>query len=134
MPNGKGAESTGRRAKAWTAIGPNSLEQKNAGKVQFNAVREEVVALLDKGYSRRVLHAVLREKGLFTGSYRRFCEYVQGFRSRERGKEMPEPALALPGKVTPTAAVKAAPQSAQPEKPAASGFAHTNTPNINDLI
>ena len=115
-------------------IDHKNLKQRNAGKVQFNAVREEVLALLDKGYSRRVLHAVLREKGLFTGSYRRFCEYVQGIGRRKRGKEMSEPALALPGKVTPTAAEKAAPQSAQPEKPAASGFAHTNTPNINDLI
>ena len=123
--------TSGKRA---AAINIGSLQQKNAGKVQFNAVREEIFALLDKGYSRRALHAVLRENSLFTGSYRRFCEYVQGIGSRKRGKEAPELALVPPGKVTPSAAVKAAPQSAQPEKPAASGFAHTNTPNINDLI
>ena len=49
------------------AIDLNKLKQKNAGKVQFNIVREEVLALLDKGYSRRALHDVLREKSLFTG-------------------------------------------------------------------
>ena len=59
-------------------IDHNTLKQRNAGKVQFNTVREEVLTLLDKGYSRRSLHAVLRENGLFTGSYRRFCEYVKG--------------------------------------------------------
>ena len=121
--------TSGNRA---AAINLGSLKQKNAGKVQFNAVREEIFALLDKGYSRRVLHAVLREKGLFTGSYRRFCEYVQGIGSRKRGKETPEPALVPPNKsATPGSPAQ---QSTQPEKPAASGFAHTNTPNINDLI
>ncbi len=115
-----------------TAIAPNSLNQKNAGKVQFNAVREEVLALLDKGYSRRVLHAVLREKGLFTGSYRRFCEYVQGIRNRERGTEKLEPARVPPNKAATTRSP--AELSVQPEKPAASDFTHTNTPNINDLI
>lgn len=131
MTNGKGTGAD-RKAKAWAAIDPNSLKQKNTGKVQFNAVREEVRALLDKGYSRRVLHAVLREKGLFTGSYRRFCEYVQGTRNRERGKEKLEPALVPPNKTA--APGSPAEHSAQPEKPAAGGFAHTNTPNVNDLI
>ena len=123
--------------KRTAGIAPNSLKQKNAGKVQFNAVREEVFALLDKGYNRRALHAVLRERSLFTGSYRRFCEYVQGIESRERGKEKPEPVLALPEKVTPPAPAATAPTAPPPasrqEKPAAGGFVHS-APNHSDLF
>jgi len=120
--------SDGKRA---AAIDPNALKQKNAGKVQFNAVREEVSALLGKGYSRRALYAVLHEKGAFTGSYRRFCEYAQGIGNRESGKEKPEPALAPSEKAAPE---NTTPQTAQPVKPATGGFIHTNTPNISDLI
>ena len=121
-------------SKRAAVIGPNSLKQKNVGKVQFNAMREEVCALLNKGYSRRALHAVLCEKNLFTGSYRRFCEYVQSIRNLKRGNEKPEPALALPENVTPTTPDNMAPQAALLEKPAAGGFVHHTTPNINDLI
>jgi hypothetical protein len=122
---------TSKRA---AAIDPNNLKQKNAGKVQFNAVREEVSALLDKGYSRRALYAVLHEQGVFTGSYRRFCEYVQGIEKRKRGKPELEPsanAAAATPPAAPEPPVHTAPQSV---KPAAGGFVHTNTPNINDLI
>ena len=115
-------------------IDHKTLKQRNAGKVQFNTVREEVLALLAKGHSRRALHIVLRENGLFTGSYRRFCEYVQGIEKRERGKKTPEAAPALPEKVAAVTPDNPAPQLVQQEKPTASGFAHTNTPNINDLI
>ena len=134
------------------AIDLNKLKQKNAGKVQFNIVREEVLALLDKGYSRRALHDVLREKILFTGSFRRFCEYVQGIGSRERGQETPEPALAALEKVTPpvpaptptappapprpetvTPLTSTTPQTSQQEKPASGGFVHS-TPNHSDLF
>ena len=136
MTNGKGAESTGRRAKTWTAIDPNSLKQKNAGKVQFNAVREEIFALLDKGYSRRALHAVLREEGLFTGSYRRFCEYAaQGIEKRDHGKETPKPAFSPSEKVMPPAPALTPTASTAPrqEKSASSGFIHS-TPNHSDLF
>ena len=112
-------------------INLDSLKQRNAAKVQFNAVREEVFALLDKGYSRRALHAVLREEGLFTGSYRRFCEYVRGIGKRERGKEMPEPALATSEKVTPPPPT--AQQAPRQEKTALGDFVHS-TPNHSDLF
>lgn len=111
----------------------NSLKQRNAGKVQFNAVREEVLALLDKGYSRRVLHAALRKKSLFTGSYRRFCEYVQGIEKRDCSKKKPEATPILPEK-TAVAPDTPAPQPVLSEKTAASTFSHTNRPNINDLL
>ena len=75
-------------------IDHNTLKQRNAGKVQFNAVREEALALLAKGHSRRALHAVLHEMGIFTGSYRRFCEYVKGIEKCERGPKNPEAAPA----------------------------------------
>lgn len=114
------------------AIDLNNLKQKNAGKVQFNAIREEVLALLDKGYSRRALHAVLRENGLFTGSYRRFCEYVQGIEKQVRSSK--EPATSMAGTTAPAVPEKPAPHPAQPEKPAAGGFTHATAPNINDLI
>ena len=112
-------------------INLDSLKQRNAAKVQFNAVREEVFALLDKGYSRRALHAVLREEGLFTGSYRRFCEYARGIGKRERGKEMPGPAITASEKVTPPPPT--APPAQRQEKPASGGFVHS-TPNYSDLI
>ena len=115
-------------------IDHKTLKQRNAGKVQFNTVREEVLTLLDKGYSRRVLHAVLREDGLFTGSYRRFCEYVKGIENRKRDKEKPEAAPALPEKHATVTPDNPAPQPVQPEKPATGDFFHTNTPNISDLF
>ncbi|WP_374289639.1 TraK family protein [Desulfovibrio desulfuricans] len=102
-------------SKRAAAILLDSLKQKNAGKMQFNVVREEIFALLDKGYSRRALHAVLREKGLFTGSYRRFCEYVQGIGNRERGTKTPEPAFAALEKIAP--AVPAPTETAPPADP-----------------
>lgn len=130
--------TSGKRA---AAIDLHSLTQKNAGKVQFNAVREEISALLDKGYSRRALHAVLHEKGLFTGSYRRFCEYVQSIGKRESGQETPKPDFTPPEKVTspapastaPTATPPTAPPAPRQEKPAAGGFVHS-TPNHSDLF
>ena len=127
-------------------IDHKTLKQRNAGKVQFNTVREETLALLGKGHSRRALHAVLRENGLFTGSYRRFCEYVQGIEKRERGKKTPEAAPAPLEKVAAVTPDNPAPQPMQPEKPASAqqterlekpttgGFFHTNTPNISDLF
>ena len=129
---------SGKRA---ATIPQASLKQKNAGKVQFNAVREEILTLLDKGYSRRALYAVLHEKGLFTGSYRRFCEYAQGIGKRERGKEAPEPAFAPTEKVTPPepaptappASPLTSPSASRQEKLPSSGFVHS-TPNHNDLF
>ena len=125
-------------------IDHNTLKQRNAGKVQFNAVREEALALLAKGHSRRALHAVLHEMGIFTGSYRRFCEYVKGIEKCERGPKNPEAAPALPGKAAtitpenlaprPAQQEKPKPQPDMPGKPATGGFIHTNTPNINDLL
>ena len=128
----------------------NRLKLKNAGRAQFAAVREEVLALLAEDYSRHALYAELHEKGAFTGSYRRFCEYVQEMET-QRGNREPEPA---PGtataKTTPPAAPespapqltppkppapeKPTPQPMQPEKTAAGGFTHVITPNINDLV
>lgn len=90
-----------RRGHVPAIIDPANLKQKNAGRAQFNAVREGVLALLAKGYNRRALYAVLHEKGVFTGSYRRFCEYAQGIGNRERGKGKKEPALTPPENVAP---------------------------------
>ena len=84
-----------------SAIDITTLKQKNAGKVQFNTARKDIFTLLDKGYSRRALHAVLHEKGLFAGLYRRFCEYVQDTENREHSKETPEPVLAALEKGSP---------------------------------
>lgn len=120
------------------------LKQRNAGKVQFNTVREEVLTLLGKGYSRRALHTVLRENGLYTGSYRRFCEYLRGIENRKHSQKKPEPAHALPEKTAaatpeipgqqPVQPEKSSQEPVQPEKPTTGGFSHMNTPNINDLL
>lgn len=58
------------------AINPDNLKQTRMGLAQFLAVRDEVLALLAKGYTRRALYNELYEKGVFTRSYRRFCEYM----------------------------------------------------------
>ena len=130
--------------KRTATIDLTNLKQKNAGKLQFSAVREEVFVLLGKGYSRRALYAVLHEKGVFTGSYRRFCEYVQGIEKRKRSKPEQAASMAAVPPVAPEPPVPAAPPTVlqppapaapqQPVKPAAGGFVHTNRPNINDLI
>jgi hypothetical protein len=96
-------------------IDPAKLKQRNMGRVQANAVREEVQSLLAKGYSRRTLYAELREKGAFSGSYRRFCEYFR------------QPSPTVP-RHEPEQTVQTA-----PVRPAASGFIHKKCTD-NELL
>ena len=141
------------------SINPANLKQKNMGYAQFLAVRDELPALLAKGYTRRTLYKELHEKGVFTCSYRRFCEYMSRLPAHEQPQEpdktpdrptvMPQkptmPAAAPPTFTTPPKPVTppatmletppapaAAPQTT-PDQTAQGGFKHTAV-DLNDLI
>jgi hypothetical protein len=80
-------------------IDPARLKQKNMGRVQATVVGEEVRSLLAQGFSRRAIYDELHEKGAFSGSYRRFCEY---FRQQpvvvphREPEQAPQPVPAVP--------------------------------------
>ena len=133
------------------SINPANLKQKNMGYAQFLAVRDELPALLVKGYTRRTLYNELHEKGVFTRSYRRFCEYMSRLTAHEQPQApdkipdkpamMPQkptlpapapPTLTTPPKPITPPAPAAAPQ-ATPDQTTQGGFKHT-TVDLNDLI
>ena len=113
------------------------LKLKNAGRAQFSAVREEILALLAEGYSRHALYAELYAKGAFSGSYRCFCEYVQEMETQRGNRESesatgtakatppampekiaPKPPANVAGTAPPAVPERPAPQPAAPENPA----------------
>ena len=53
------------------------LRQRNIGLLQLNAVKTLVIQLKENGYTYRSIYEALQEQGAYSGSYRRFCEYVQ---------------------------------------------------------
>ena len=141
------------------SINPDNLKQKHMGYAQFLAVRDELPALLAKGYTRRALYNELHEKGIFTCSYRRFCEYMSRLPAHEpphapdktpdspteRQQKPTMPAAAPPTFTVPlkpvatpaltqerTPAPAVTPQAA-PSQTTQGGFKHTAI-NLNDLI
>ena len=50
---------------------------RNAGRIEFIAVRDKVQALLEAGYDRKKTHAKLVEEGLITMSYSTFCNQLK---------------------------------------------------------
>lgn len=122
------------------SINPANLKQKHMGYAQFLAVRDELPALLAKGYTRRALYNELHEKGIFTCSYRRFCEYMSRLPAHEQPHapdKTPDSPIVRPQKPTmpaaapPTFAVLPKPVAAPaltPEKPPAPAITQQTTP------
>ena len=62
-----------------------------SARVQFFACREEVEALLAKGYSVRMIYEQMQEQGRITCSYSAFCDYVRGEGKRQHSAKKGEP-------------------------------------------
>lgn len=49
-----------------------------AARMEYYACREDVEALLAKGYSARLAYEAMQEQNRVTCSYSAFCDYVRG--------------------------------------------------------
>lgn len=83
-----------------------------AARVEYYACREEVEAMLAKGYNTRNVYDHLKGQGRLTCSYSAFCDYVRGGGKRKHSKSGKKPVSGLrtpplqtqenkPGLVTP---------------------------------
>ena len=67
--------------------------------MEYYACREEVEAMLAKGYSARMAYEAMKEQGRVSCSYSAFCDYVRGGGKRlhsKRGRR-PKPVNQTPG-------------------------------------
>lgn len=69
-----------------------------AARVEYYACREDVEAMIAKGYSARMAYGAMKEQGRVTCSYSAFCDYVRGNGKRLHSKKRtkPKPALRTP--------------------------------------
>ncbi|MDR3631408.1 MAG: TraK family protein [Desulfocapsaceae bacterium] len=72
--------------------------RRNAGRVEFIAVREEIGNLLAQGHNRVMIYEHLAAEGKITMSYRTFCEY---FRSPQKTQPLALPTLEKNQKLNP---------------------------------
>ena len=56
----------------------NSLKTSRPAKVEYLAVKDQVEALLTKGYTVKDVYNHMREAGRIHVSYSAFCDYVRG--------------------------------------------------------
>ena len=57
-----------------------------AARVEYIACREDVEAMLAKGYSARMAFEAMKVQGRMTCSYSAFCDYVRGGGKRKHSK------------------------------------------------
>jgi hypothetical protein len=62
-----------------------------SARVEYCACREEVEAMLAKGYSVRMVYEHFQEQGRITCSYSAFCDYVRGQGKRKHSKGVKKP-------------------------------------------
>ena len=67
-----------------------------SARVEYFACREDVEAMLTKGYSVRMVYESMAEQGRVTCSYSAFCDYVRGGGKRLHSKKMEKPRSAAP--------------------------------------
>lgn len=70
-----------------------------AARVEYYACREDVEAMLAKGYNAKNAYDVMKEQGRVTCSYSAFCDYVRGGGIRQHSKKKrgkPRPTLQTP--------------------------------------
>ena len=75
-----------------------------AARVEYYACREDVEAMLAKGYNAKNAYDAMKEQGRVTCSYSAFCDYVRGGGVRQHSKKKksrPRPALQTPPARTP---------------------------------
>lgn len=67
-----------------------------AARVEYYACREDVEAMLAKGYSARMVYEHMKEQVRVTCSYSAFCDYVRGGGKRKHSKAGKRPTMKTP--------------------------------------
>jgi len=62
-----------------------------AARVEYHACKEDVEALLAKGYSTRMAWEEMQKQGRVRSSYSAFCDYVRGKGKRQHGRKKTTP-------------------------------------------
>ena len=73
-----------------------------SARVEYCACREDVEAMLAKGYSVRMIYEHFQEQGRITCGYSAFCDYVRGQGKRKHAKGGKKPRTAAPGSMART--------------------------------
>ena len=60
-----------------------------AARVEYRACKEDVEALLARGYSYRMAWEEMQKQGRVQCSYSAFCDYVRGQGKRQHGRKKP---------------------------------------------
>jgi hypothetical protein len=90
---------SGSLSKAYNILGRKEGKmRRNAGRVEFIAVREEIMDLLSQGHNRIMIYEHLVAKHKITMSYRTFCDY---FRSPQKTQPLALPTLEKKQTITP---------------------------------
>ena len=67
-----------------------------SARVEYFACREDVEAMLARGYSAQMVYEHLKEQGRVTCSYSAFCDYVRGGGKRLHSRKKGKPRSTLP--------------------------------------
>ena len=70
-----------------TLLYPVEKGRPGAARVEYRACKEDVEALLAKGYSTRMAWEAMTEQGRVQCSYSAFCDYVRGQGKRQHGRK-----------------------------------------------
>lgn len=62
-----------------------------AARVEYRACRQDVEAMLARGYSIRMVYEHMKEEGRVSCSYSAFCDYVRGNGVRKHSKRKKPP-------------------------------------------
>ena len=72
-----------------TLLFPVEPGRPGSARVEYRACKEDVEALLTRGYSYRMALEQMKEQGRVTCSYSAFCDYVRGQGKRQHGRKKP---------------------------------------------
>ena len=67
-----------------------------SARVEYFACREDVEAMLSKGYSIQMVYEHMRGQGRVTCSYSAFCDYVRGNGKRLHSRKKGTPKVPIP--------------------------------------
>ena len=62
-----------------------------SARVEYFACREDVEAMLARGYSAQMVYEHMKEQGRITCGYSAFCDYVRGGGKRKHSRSVKKP-------------------------------------------
>ena len=66
-----------------------------SARVEYFACREDVEAMIAKGYNTKMIYEHMKKQGRVTCSYSAFCDYVRGGGKRQHSKQGKRPKTAF---------------------------------------